>query len=56
MLAQPYTSPAEYTDGYIRTMWRAGPVALGLASSLFVVLLRWAIGLTRVRLVVFEDA
>jgi len=56
MLAQPYTSPADYTDGYIRTMWRAGPVALGLASALFVVLLRWAIGLSRVRLVVFEDA
>ena len=56
MLAQPFTSPEDYTRSYIRTMWRAGPVALGLASALFLVLLRWAIGLTRVRLIVFEDA
>jgi len=36
-------------------MWRAGPVALGISSTLFFVLIRWAVGLTRVRLLVFEE-
>jgi hypothetical protein len=43
------------TPAYIRAMWRAGPVALGLASGLFFPLIRWAVGLTRVK-VVFEEA
>ncbi len=36
-------------------MWRDGPVALGISSALFFVLMRWAVGLTRVKLLVFED-
>jgi len=47
-------SPDNYTAGYIATMWRAGPIALGLSSALFFILMRWAVGLTRVRLLVFE--
>jgi hypothetical protein len=43
------------TPAYVRTMWRAGPVALGLASGIFFPLIRWAVGLTRVHLVVFEE-
>lgn len=43
------------TPAYVKTMWRAGPVALGLASGFFFPLIRWAVGLTRVRLVVFEE-
>jgi hypothetical protein len=40
---------------YITMMSRAGPVALGISSALFFVLIRWAIGLTRVRVLVFEE-
>lgn len=40
---------------YVKAMWRAGPVALGLASGFFFPLIRWAVGLTRVRLIVFDD-
>jgi hypothetical protein len=36
-------------------MWRTGPVALGASSGLFFPLIRWAVGLTRVKLIVFED-
>jgi|HubBroStandDraft_6_1064221.scaffolds.fasta_scaffold111272_2 hypothetical protein len=43
------------TQAYIAMMWRAGPVALGISSALFFVLIRWAIGLTRVRIVVVEE-
>jgi hypothetical protein len=43
------------TQGYITMMWRAGPVALGISSALFFVLIRWAVGLTRVKLLVFEE-
>ena len=46
----------DYTQSYITMMRRAGPVALGLSSALFFVLIRWAVGLTRVRLLVFEEA
>ena len=35
-------------------MWRTGPIALGLASGLFFLLLRWAVGLIRLR-PIFED-
>ena len=44
------------TPAYVRAMWRAGPIALGLASGFFFPLIRWAVGLTRVRLLVFEEA
>ena len=43
----------DYTQSYVTMMWRAGPVALGISSALFFVLIRWAVGLTRVRLIVF---
>jgi len=43
------------TQSYITMMWRAGPVALGISSALFFVIIRWAVGLTRVRLLVFEE-
>jgi len=46
----------DFTSHYVAAMWRAGPVALALASGVFLILLRWAVGLTRVRLVVFEEA
>lgn len=42
-------------DYYVRMMWRTGPIALGISSALFFVLIRWAVGLTRVKLLVFED-
>jgi hypothetical protein len=46
----------DFTPAYVIMMWRSGPVALGLASGLFFLLMHWAVGLTRVRLLVFEDA
>ncbi len=33
-------------DSYVSMMWRVGPIALGLATALFLPLLRWAIGQT----------
>lgn len=45
----------DYTQNYITMMWRAGTVALGISSALFFVLIRWAVGLTRVRVLVFEE-
>jgi hypothetical protein len=45
----------DFANRYVAMMWRAGPVALGLASGAFLVLLRWAVGMTRIRLVVLED-
>jgi hypothetical protein len=46
---------SDQTRSYIAMMWRAGPVALGLSGGLFLVLIRWAVGLTRVRILVFDD-
>jgi hypothetical protein len=46
---------ADQTQAYIATMWRAGPVALGISSALFFVLIRWSVGLTRLRLPAFEE-
>jgi hypothetical protein len=43
------------TKRYVRMMWRTGPIALGISSALFFVLIRWAVGLTRVKILVFED-
>jgi hypothetical protein len=45
-----------FTDHYVDMMWKVGPLAMGMASGLFLFLLRWVVGLTRLRLVVFEDA
>ena len=53
MLMPPQTE--DETKSYIKMMWRDGPVALGISSALFLVLIKWAVGLSRVRLLVFED-
>jgi len=45
----------DFTSRYVSMMWKAGPVALGLAGGLFLILMRWAVGLTRVRFILFED-
>ena len=50
MLAPPWTG----TGDYVSMMWRAGPIALGLASGLFFVLIRWAVGLIRLK-PIFEE-
>lgn len=55
MVMTPNDEAADHTEYYIKMMWRAGPIALALASGLFFVAIQWAVGLTRVRLLVFED-
>jgi hypothetical protein len=55
MMMTTADDPDHYTASYIATMWRAGPIALGLSSALFFVLMRWAVGLARVRILVFDD-
>jgi hypothetical protein len=45
----------DLTDNYVQMMWRTGPIALGISSALFFVLIRWAVGLTRIKLIEFED-
>jgi len=47
--------PESMTASYIATMWKAGPVALGVSGGLFLILVRWAIGSSRIRLIVFEE-
>jgi hypothetical protein len=51
-LPKPAVDMRRFTDHYIHMVWRTGPVALGLASGLFFILIPWAVGLKRVR---FED-
>jgi hypothetical protein len=51
----PNPQGGDRTQAYIAMMWRDGPLALGISSALFFVLIRWAVGLTRVRLLVFEE-
>jgi hypothetical protein len=55
MVMSPNESPEDETRAYVQMMWRSGPIALGISSALFFVLIRWAVGLTRVKLLVFED-
>jgi hypothetical protein len=55
MVMTPQDAFSDETRSYIRMMWRAGPVALGISSALFFILIRWAVGLTRVKILVFED-
>jgi hypothetical protein len=55
LLMSPETHFSDQTQAYIAMMWRDGPLALGISSALFFVLIRWAVGLTRIRLVVFEE-
>jgi MFS family permease len=45
---------ADVTQAYINMMWRTGPIALGLASGMFFLLLRWSVGLVRLR-PIFEE-
>jgi hypothetical protein len=56
MVTSPIENPNDETRAYVQMMWRSGPIALGISSALFFVLIRWAVGLTRVKLLVFEDA
>jgi hypothetical protein len=51
-----FADQEDFTSRYVSMMWKAGTIALALASGPFLILLRWSVGLTRVRLVVFEDA
>lgn len=51
----PSGDGADYIKSYITMMWRDGPVALGISSALFFVLIKWAVGLSRVRLLVFDE-
>lgn len=55
MVTSPNATQEDYTKAYVQMMWRSGPIALGISSALFFVLIRWAVGLTRVKLLVFED-
>ncbi len=41
-----------YGRNYIYQMWKGGLPAMGIGSGLFLVLMRWAVGLVRVR---FEE-
>jgi Ice-binding-like len=41
----PRTGNVSYTGAYIRMMWRAGPLALGVASAMLLPSIRWAAGL-----------
>jgi hypothetical protein len=54
MLAPPSLFGRDLTQAYITMMWRTGPIALGLASGLFFPLLRWSVGLIRLR-PIFEE-
>lgn len=51
----PSGDGADYTKSYIKMMWRDGPIALGISSALFLVLIKWAVGLSRVRLIAFDE-
>jgi hypothetical protein len=44
----PSGDGADYSRSYIKMMWRKGPVALGFSSALFLALIKWAVGLSRV--------
>jgi hypothetical protein len=55
MVMTAHDDTTDHTRSHITMMWRAGPVALGLSSGLFFILIRWAVGMIRVRLIVFEE-
>ncbi len=55
MLSEPWGPETDPTAAYVAMMWKAGPVALGLSSGLFLLLVRWAVGLTRIRILVLEE-
>lgn len=56
LVGPPAFGFADFSQKYVAMMWRAGPVALGVASALFFVLIRWAVGLTRVRIVIADES
>ncbi|HYN20490.1 MAG TPA: hypothetical protein VE078_05990 [Thermoanaerobaculia bacterium] len=45
----PAAGSVDYTDAYIRMMWRAGPLALGVSGAMLFPSIRWAAGLARPR-------
>lgn len=45
----PRAENVDYTGAYIRMMWRAGPLALGLSGAMLFPSIRWAAGLARPR-------
>jgi len=47
--------PEAMTASYIAMMWKSGPIALGVSGGLFLILIRWAVGLVRIRLILFEE-
>jgi len=51
MFMGPNEFAADFKQTYVHMMWRSGPIALCLSSGLFLVLLRWAVGLSRVKMV-----
>ena len=55
MVMTPNDDRSDFTRFYISMMWRAGPIALGISSGIFFILIRWAVGLTNVKLLVFEE-
>jgi hypothetical protein len=48
-----FIPPQRLFDTYVYEMWKGGLPAMGVASALFFVLLRWAVGLVRLS---FEEA
>jgi hypothetical protein len=55
MVMTAHVDFSDITRACIAMMWRSGPIALGISSALFFVLIRWAVGLTRIRVITFED-
>lgn len=45
----PAAGNVDYTSAYIRMMWRAGPLALGVSGAMLFPSIRWAAGLARPR-------
>lgn len=50
-----YASEEIFAQTYVHKMWLAGPIALGFSSALFFILIRWAVGLAKVKLQSSED-
>jgi|GEM_PF-2520907 len=43
-----YSYNGPHSIAYVRMMWQAGPLALGVCSSIFFVLVTWSVGLSAV--------
>lgn len=48
----PGAGNVDYTGAYVRMMWRAGPLALGLSGAMLLPSVRWAAGLARPRVAI----